>query len=101
VSIVQKDEILVSSEIGWITKDKLVLTINDKYHLVNLQHNDLSEAKNHLKFGTQLANMGLYASIVKFSKNMDIESHRNEELIKANTSIQRMDMASLTRYAFI
>lgn len=78
-----------------------MLTINDKYHMVNLQHSDLSESKNNLKFGTQLANMGLYASIVKKSKHRDNETHKNEYLIKANTSIQRMDIASLTRYAFI
>ena len=51
ISVQSQNEFVVSSEVGWISKSKLILTINNEYYLLNLIHNDLVKAKNQVKYG--------------------------------------------------
>ena len=53
-----------TSEIGWITKNNLILTLNNAYYLINLKQKDLLSAKNDIVYGKQQVNMGLFCSIV-------------------------------------
>jgi len=65
INVSIKEEIQTSSEIGWISRDKLVLTLNNDFFLVNLSHKDLVGVKGQIKFGVQQVSMNLFCSIVR------------------------------------
>lgn len=56
------------SELGWVTADKLVLTLNNDFYLINLSHSNLTDVKKKVKYGLQQVNLGLFCSIVAASK---------------------------------
>ena len=64
VSVKSMNEFLYSSEIGWISDNKLILTLDNSYYLMNLNHNSLSVTKNHIYFGKHQVNAGLFVTIV-------------------------------------
>ena len=41
------------SEIGWINKNQLVITLNNDFYLVNMNHTDLRKTKNGVMYGIQ------------------------------------------------
>ena len=59
-----KKEIITTSEIGWVSKQKLIITLQNNFYLVNLEHEDLIQIKNGIAYGRQQVNMGLFTSIV-------------------------------------
>ena len=64
VSVKSKNDFLYSSEVGWISDNKLILTLDNSYYLMNLNHNSLSVTKNHIYFGKHQVNAGLFVTIV-------------------------------------
>ena len=53
LNISSKNFLQTTSEVGWITKDKLILTLNNDYYLINLKHKDLIKVKNNIIYGKQ------------------------------------------------
>ena len=64
VSVKSKNDFHFSSEVGWISNEKLILTIDNSYYLMNLDYDNLSVTKNQIFFGKHQVNTGLYVSIV-------------------------------------
>lgn len=67
ITVKMKADIFLSSEVGWVTKDKLILTLNDMYYLLNLDLDTriIKVVKQSIQYGTQLVNMELFVSIVQ------------------------------------
>ena len=53
VTVYSKRDFYVTSEVGWISNSKLILTVNNEYYLLSLSHKDLYRVTNDLAFGTQ------------------------------------------------
>lgn len=53
VSVLSKEEFTVDSEVGWISDQNLILTINDHFYLMNLNHSDLNYVGNNIYYGKQ------------------------------------------------
>lgn len=51
VSILSKKEFFITSEVGWISNTNLILTLNNQYYLMNLNHADLCKVKNNIYYG--------------------------------------------------
>ena len=51
LSFLNKNVLKSSSEAGWINREKLILTFENDYYLVNLAHKDLVSVKNGIKYG--------------------------------------------------
>ena len=51
ISVLSKKEFFVSSEVGWINNSNIILTINNQYYHINLNHHDLKGIKNVLSYG--------------------------------------------------
>lgn len=77
VNISVRDTLLTSSEIGWINKNYLILTLNDDYYIINLKHTDMIKVRNGIKYGMQQVNMNLFCSITRKTSNN--VSHDGEE----------------------
>ena len=119
VNVSSKDPIVTSSEVGWISNSKLILALNNEYFLVNIQHKDMIQVENNIQYGKQHLNMKMFVSILKThmagmtSSKMGITQMLNSsgiktdnpvqknDLIKCEQSIQRMNIASFARFAFI
>lgn len=80
IRIMQKKELLVQSEAGWLQKDRLILTMNNSYFMLNLGHKDLYGCSNGINYGIQQVNMGLFASIV----SQDIQGRASHQVAKRN-----------------
>ena len=39
INILSKDDLMVESEIGWVSRDKMILTINNRYYMLCLPQN--------------------------------------------------------------
>jgi len=61
----------IDSEIGWISKNHLILTINNHYYIVNLKHKDLNLVKNDIQYGKQVISMSLFCSILTRTKKFN------------------------------
>lgn len=55
----------MTSEVGWVTKNKLILTLNNDYYLINLKQKQLKRVNRDISYGKQQVNMNLYCSIVR------------------------------------
>ena len=64
VAVKRKTDFQFSSEVGWISDNYLLLTLDNNYYLMNLDHSKLSVTKNKIYFGKHQVNTGLYVSIV-------------------------------------
>ena len=53
MNISTRNEILTSSEVGWITKNTLILTMNNDYYLIKLDHKDMIKVKKGYSYGKQ------------------------------------------------
>ncbi len=62
-----KAELQNTSEMGWITRNQLILTLNNDYYLIHLKQTDLTKVRNNIHYGVQQVNMKLYCSIVRKS----------------------------------
>ena len=52
INIAVGEDLRTSSEIGWITKSKLVLTINNKYYLISIdKRKRMNKAGDGIYFG--------------------------------------------------
>ena len=52
INIAVGEDLRTSSEIGWITKNKLVLTINNKYYLISIdKRKRMNKAGDGIYFG--------------------------------------------------
>jgi hypothetical protein len=47
-NVLSKDALMTSSEIGWLSNSKFILTLNNDYFLVNLTHKNLKEVENNI-----------------------------------------------------
>ena len=47
-NVLSKDALMTSSEIGWLSNSKFILTLNNDYFLVNLTHKNLTEVENNI-----------------------------------------------------
>lgn len=57
-------DFLVDSEVGWINKRKIVLTVDNNYYMINLSHANLKSTETGLLFGLQQVNINIFATIV-------------------------------------
>lgn len=111
----------MNSEVGWISTNQFLLTINNQFYLLNLKHKDLVRVKNDIKYGRQQLNMNMFCSITRKiprTKYLDAasagkkydesEDYNNEtrllskctqELIESQLCIQRMELATLRRFS--
>lgn len=69
INIAVGEDLRTSSEIGWVNKNKLVVTINNQYYLISLdKRKRMCKANNGIYYGQQVVNMNLFCSIVKKKK---------------------------------
>ena len=116
VNVSSKEILLTSSEVGWISNSKLLLTINNEYHLINMQHKkeDWIKLENNIQYVKQHIDMQMFVSLVRFQKPLaQLMRGKNgkskasskfgiePDLVKSQRSVQLMDIASFARYAFI
>ena len=105
---------MTDSELTWISNSKIILTINNEFYLLNVQHDDWMKVQKKVLYGRQHINMGLYVSILrtpqqsltrsiteKDKNKMKKHTSGHVDLIKSHLSIQRMNIANFSRYAFI
>ena len=71
VSVKQANNFEHPSEVGWITDNKLILTLDNTYYLINLSLSNLSITKNNIYFGKQQLNSCLYVSIVSIVQSLE------------------------------
>ena len=64
IGILQKKDLTCTSEVGWISKSNLLITIDNKYFYINLDQIDLISVKNGIMFGYQQVNLALFVSFV-------------------------------------
>ena len=50
LNISVKNQLQTDSEVGWINKNQLILTLNNDYYILNLKHRDLTTV-NDLQYG--------------------------------------------------
>jgi hypothetical protein len=67
-NVLSKDALMTSSEIGWLSNSKFILTLNNDYFLVNLTHKNLTEVENNIQYGRQHLNTKMFVSILKQNK---------------------------------
>lgn len=114
ISVSTKQNLQQLSEIGWINKSQLILTLNNDYYLINLQQKDLIKVKNSIIYGRQQVNMNLFCSITQKStrklKSEAMDSHMSQakinqkissEMTESQQCIQRMEIASLKKFVFL
>lgn len=65
LNISVKQNLATTSEIGWINKTHLVLTLNNAYYLINLLQRDMIRVRNSIQYGKQQVNMNLFCSITR------------------------------------
>mmetsp|Transcript_8656 Transcript_8656/g.13431 ORF Transcript_8656/g.13431 Transcript_8656/m.13431 type:complete len:89 (+) Transcript_8656:61-327(+) len=58
-----KCDLTVNSEVGWITSDKFIVTVNNNLFLVNLHQSDMPRIKN-IKYSVQQVTADLFCSVV-------------------------------------
>jgi hypothetical protein len=75
LNISLKENITLMSEIGWINRNQLILTLNNEFYLINLKHQDLTKTLNGIMYGIQQVNMGLFCSLVKKYNQKDKKQH--------------------------
>lgn len=51
ISIQSKNDYTFTSEVAWISNNQLLLTVNNEYHLINLNHQDLYKTKINIYWG--------------------------------------------------
>ena len=99
-----RDNIVLTSQIAWINRNQLILTINNAYNLINLKHTDLLKTKNRIMYGIQQMNMGLFCTLVKkiykkernhvcLSKTREIEIEEMNQT-KNQKTVSRMMISS-------
>lgn len=65
MNVSTRSEIMTSSEVGWITKNNLILTLNNDYYLIKLNHKDLVKVRGGLAFGRQQVTSSTFCSLVR------------------------------------
>lgn len=73
-NVCSKEELLNQSEIGWINKDRFILTLNDHFYLMSLNQKNLVKCENGISYCRQQVDANFFAHII----------HHNEELASNN-----------------
>ena len=50
INVMSKDYLITDSEVEWISNTKLLLTINNEFYLINLQHTDWMKIENMILY---------------------------------------------------
>lgn len=64
-----KKTIEYKTEVGWINKNQLLLSMNDQFFIMNFKHFDLIKVNNNIMYGRQQTNMEIFCSISKKRKS--------------------------------
>jgi len=72
---------MVEPEMVWINKNKIIITVDNDYYLLNLVNPKLKNASNILFYGTQQVNAGLFASLVAQKKLLKYVSPNFKKMI--------------------
>ena len=71
-----------SSEVGWISNSKVILTINNEFCLLNLFHkNWIKLEKSNIEYCKQHVNMGTFVSILRVIPGKEKSKIKKENLI--------------------
>ena len=49
INVSSKSDLKTTSEVGWINKSQLIMTLNNKYFLINLKQKDMAIARSSSK----------------------------------------------------
>ena len=112
INVMSKDYLITDSEVEWISNTKILLTINNEFYLINLQHSDWIKIEDKILYGKQHISMRLFVSILKcphlsLTKPMPKYDARQKEMIKEVNlrnsvfSIQKMSISNLIRFVQI
>lgn len=109
-------ELTADSEIGWINMNQFILTLDNGYYLITINQEEMHSIKQGVKFQRQQVTVGIFASIVSQDYLIDIQrrsaqttfdkqsikiNNNHQTMIRSQDVIQRMEIASLIRFAFI
>lgn len=64
IKLQSRRDFVLESEVGWINKNKIVLTLDNDYFMINLSHSNLKATNSGILFGLQQVNMDIFATIV-------------------------------------
>ena len=70
------------SEVGWLRRDQLLVTINNQLYMINLSQSRTDNAKKiDISFGTQQLNMNQFATFASNSeKHNELEIKRQDTM---------------------
>ena len=51
INVMSKDTLITDSEVEWISNTKILLTINNEFYLLNLQHTDWMKIGDTILYG--------------------------------------------------
>jgi len=77
MNISTKNDLQTFSEIGWITKEQFILTLNNAFYLINLRQKDMIRVINGIWYGKQQVNMNLFCSITRKSPSKKVKGMDN------------------------
>ena len=81
---------LVESEISWLRKDQLVLTINNELFLISIGATRfINFGKNPIQFGIQQVNMGLFVTCLRRHTDQVMSKSMNDIQFKANDFLSK------------
>ena len=65
ISISVRTDIMTISEIGWISKNFLILTLDNDYFLIRLNNSEMIDIKGGNSFGRQQVSSSMFCSMIK------------------------------------
>lgn len=69
LSICTRSEIQTTSEVGWISKNYFILTLNNDYYLIKLNNSELISVKGGISFGRQQVSSSVFCSLIRRPKH--------------------------------
>lgn len=69
LSISSKTEIVNTSEVGWISKNYFIVTVNNDYYVVKLNNHELIRVSGGIQFGRQQLSSQLFCSLIRKPRN--------------------------------
>ena len=64
IRIESRQEFIGDSELSWIDKNKIIITIDNDYYLMNLDNPELVSVGEKLLYGSQQVFSGLFITLV-------------------------------------
>ena len=74
VSIRMKNELLTSSEVGWIDTEKLILTLDDSLYEINLTIKDWVLVHDTIEYSMQQVDMDTFCMIIRLKKSSQLSA---------------------------